>query len=89
MYLIGVSKRYTNYKTRRASPTRSGKGKMAYYYDEMLNIFTKKEGYFSYYFKKYFVPKWRLRKFICPECGNIFQGLVTIFRREVDCPYCL
>ena len=31
----------------------------------------------------------KIRKFICPECGLIFSGLVSLFKRNVECPDCL
>lgn len=34
------------------------------------------------------LKKWHLRKFFCPECKNVFQGLVKNDRMKIDCPYC-
>jgi len=31
---------------------------------------------------------WKLRKFICEECGLVFPGLVKNDRMEIDCPEC-
>ncbi len=88
LYFIGVSKEYNNSKNRRANPTRSGKRKMAHYISESWHKSKKKEGFVSYYFKKYFKIKWKRRTFYCEECLHPFKALVSIFSKEVDCPYC-
>ena len=88
MYLVSVSKTFNNKKSRRTDKTRSGKRKMAYYISESGSIYTKKEGFFSYYFKKYFKTKWKRRTFICPACANIYKGLVKNNRMKCPCPYC-
>ncbi len=31
---------------------------------------------------------WRKRKFICPECGLYFEGLIKNGRGTCDCPNC-
>jgi len=32
--------------------------------------------------------KWKVRKFICEECGLVFLGLVKNDRMKIDCPKC-
>jgi len=32
--------------------------------------------------------KWHLRKFLCLECGAIFQGYIKNDRMKAKCPYC-
>jgi len=34
------------------------------------------------------LKKWHLRKFLCPECGNVFQSYVKNDRMKAICPYC-
>jgi len=34
------------------------------------------------------LKKWHLRKFLCPECFNIFSTYVKNDRMEAKCPYC-
>jgi len=34
------------------------------------------------------LKKWHLRKFLCPECFNIFPAYVKNDRMESKCPYC-
>jgi len=34
------------------------------------------------------LKKWHLRKFICEECFNVFQGYVKNDRMKIECPYC-
>jgi len=31
---------------------------------------------------------WKLRKFICEECGLVFSGLVKNDRMKINCPEC-
>ena len=34
------------------------------------------------------LKKWYLRKFICPECYQIFSAYIKNDRMEAICPYC-
>jgi len=34
------------------------------------------------------LKKWHLRKFLCPECFNIFPAYIKNDRMEAICPYC-
>ena len=33
--------------------------------------------------------KWHLRKFWCPQCGNVFPDYIKNNRMKAKCPYCL
>ena len=32
--------------------------------------------------------KWHLRKFLCPECANVFPDYIKNDRMKARCPYC-
>ena len=34
------------------------------------------------------LKKWHLKKFLCPECFNVFPMYVKNGRIKPDCPYC-
>ena len=89
MYLVGVSHTFNNYKARRADPTRDRKRKMAFYVSESGHIHSEVIGFWEFYFKKYFVKKWRRRKAFCFICQNFFEALVKSNKDEVECPNCL
>ncbi len=89
MYFIGVSEEFNNNKARRANPTRDRKRKMAHYLSESGDHTRKKVGKANFYFKKYFVRKWKRRKAYCFECKNVFQALVKNDKDQIECPYCI
>ena len=89
MYITSVSKKYSNSSGRVKKRIRPRKVKTVYFYDEN-GKFTSKTNLstFKFLYYKYFKIKWRRRKFLCPECGKKFTGLISIISKEVDCPYC-
>jgi len=34
------------------------------------------------------LKKWHLRKFLCPECANVFPAYIKNDRMKAKCPYC-
>jgi len=88
MYLVGVSKTFNNYKARRADKTRDRKRKMAFYFSESGHIHSETVNFWEFYYKKYFVRKWKRRKAICFECKNVFTALIKNDKDQIKCPFC-
>ena len=90
MYVLhGVSSVYSNVSKRRIATSRHQNTKMAYYFSESGSISKKRINKITFYYLKYFVKKWKKRKFVCEECSYIFQALIKSKNDTVDCPKCL
>ena len=89
MYLTGVSKTYSNVSSRVNTRYKPKTNQMAFYITESGSFKSKNISKMQYYYLKYFKRKWKKRKFICTECGNIFQGLIKSSKDEIECPNCL
>ncbi len=87
-YYVGVAKAYSNRLKRVKNLNGSPKHEMAYYIYENGSVYKKRVNKITYWIFKLFRPRWHKKKFICSECGNTFSGLIKIFHKKVECPYC-
>lgn len=83
-HVISVSK---TYKHRGVSHKKSTKKHwFVYFLDDEGRFHSEQVSYLkAMYYKK---QKLRRMKFICPDCGQFFLGLVKSAKQELDCPYC-
>ena len=91
MYLIGVCKAYQNVSSRVIARSRPKTLQVAFYLSESgleLRKITIKSK-IKFYFLKYFVKKWKKRKFYCLECGNGYQSLVKGKKIVGECEFCI
>ena len=83
-YIVSVSKTYIhrgNHKHRVSTK----KYWHIYYYED--NKFKTKR--VSLLQALYYMTQKRKRlKYVCPECCNVFMGLVKSSKEEIECPYC-
>ena len=89
MFLIGVSKGYSNSFQRYSRRTKPKNVLYAYFLDEDQKFHKRKLTKLEYFISKYFKTKYKKRKFLCESCNNVFQGIVKKRNNEIECPYCV
>ena len=89
MYLIGVSKGYSNSFQRYSRRTKPNNVLYAYFLDEDQKFHKRKLTKLEYFVSKYFKTKYKKRKFLCESCNNFFFGIVKKRNNEIECPYCV
>ena len=88
LYLIGVSKGYSNSFQRVSRRTKPKNVLYAFYFDEDQKFHKRKLSKFEYFISKYFKTKYKKRKFLCESCNNIFFGIIKKQKTDIDCPFC-
>ena len=86
VYPISVSR---SYKRRGRGIRHRGSTKKVWFvygYDEDGHFGSEQVGILQAILAK--LNKFQKRKFYCPECKNLFVGLVKKGTKKVDCPYC-
>jgi len=90
MYVVSVSKSWKHRgKYIKHRPNTKKYWRIMYLerdYDDELKLRSKfVNSLEALYYKS---KKVKLRKFLCPECFNVFLGFVKNDRTKVECPYC-
>ena len=88
MYLISVSKAYSNYSGRASTRRKPKNLRFAYFLDEDQKIHKRKLTKLEYFIFKYFKTKYKKNKFCCQNCGNTFSGIIKKRKDQIECPYC-
>tara|TARA_R100001530_G_C4229093_1_gene132147 strand:- start:78 stop:350 length:273 start_codon:yes stop_codon:yes gene_type:complete len=89
MYLISVSKAYSNYSGRASTRRKPKNLRFAYFLDENEKMYRRKLSKFEYFIFKYLKTKYKKNKFCCEKCGNTFSGIIKKHKHQIECPYCL
>ena len=89
MYLIGVSKGYSNSFQRVQRRVKPKNIRYAYFLDEDQKFHKRKLTKLEYFVSKYLKTKYKKRKFLCEICGNTFSGIVKKQNDQIECPYCV
>ena len=89
MYLIGVSKGYSNSFQRVQRRVKPKNIHYSYFLDENQKFYKRKITKLEYFVSKYFKTKYKKRKFLCQICENTFSGIVKKHKDQIDCPYCV
>ena len=88
LYFIGVSKTFSNVSKRRNLLNRSKPLSMAFYVSESLSVKSKKIKNSTYYFYKYFKPRYKRRIAWCTNCENKFKAICKNGQVVTECPNC-
>ena len=88
MYLIGVSKGYSNSFQRVQRRIKPKNVLYAYFLDEDQKFSKRKLTKSQYFIFKYFKTKYKKSKFLCQICGNTFSGIIKKHKDQIECPYC-
>ena len=88
MYLIGVSRGYSNSFQRVSRRIKPPNIFYAFFINEDQKFIKKKITKFEYFISKYFKTKYKKRKFFCESCNNFFFGIIKKQKTDIDCPFC-
>ena len=88
MYLIGVSKGYSNSFQRVQRRIKPKNVRYAFFLDENQKFHKRKLTKFEYFIFKYLKTKYKKNKFCCETCGNTFTGIIKKHKDQIECPYC-
>jgi DNA-directed RNA polymerase subunit RPC12/RpoP len=90
-YVISIAKRYNHARTHYKDPRNRGiKGAKPvlgiYYFNEDGKLRFREVSRFMVPF--YRTILWKRRRFVCPQCGSKFLGLIKKDTDIPECPYC-
>lgn len=88
MYVVGVSKAYSNSNSRVKNRIKPKTDYVIYSYDEHFKISRKSVSKLQWYFAKLFTKKYHKITFKCENCSQKFISIVKNKKKSVRCPNC-